>query len=71
MTAVPGKWTVDRHSGRDRDHVRVRLVTDDETKARAKFQRLKDELRQGEVRLWRPDGTEADSVWAPRLRSRW
>lgn len=66
-----GQWTVDRHSGRDNDPVRVKLATDDEAKARAKFQKLRIGLRQGEVCLWSPSGECIDRAWAPRLRSRW
>lgn len=66
-----GQWTVDRHSGRDSDPVRIKCATSDEGKARAVFQKIKAELRQGEVRLWGPDGIEIDNAWAPRLRSRW
>lgn len=65
-----GKWTVDRHSGRTGPH-RVLCETEDETKARARFKKAKDDMRQGEVRLFNPEGSQADFAWAPRCRTRW
>lgn len=63
-------WKVDRHSGRDHDVYRVKF-TGDETRARKRFAKIKEDLRQGEVRLWDADGNLIDSTWAPRLRTRW
>lgn len=63
-------WKVERHSGRDNAPRRViRYVS--ETFARRRFQKIKTDLRQGEVKLIDPDGNVVDSCWAPRLRTRW
>lgn len=62
-------WKVHRWSGRA-PHV-MRLVYEGTAeKARSKFKKLADNLRQGEVRLVYPSGT-VESVFAPRLRTRW
>ena len=63
-------WTVERHSGRSADHYRP-LFSGDEATARAKFDAVSKELRQGGVRLIRPDGHTEFIVNGPRLRSRW
>lgn len=64
-------WTVDRHSGRDQDERRVRKTGESEEAVRPTFDKIKRDLRQGEVRLLNPAGDVVDRAWAPRLRTRW
>jgi hypothetical protein len=63
-------WKVLRHSGRLSDHYRE-VFAGEETIARKKFEKIEKALRQGGVRLIRPDGHTEYIVNAPRLRTRW
>jgi len=63
------QWYVRRHSGRVGGHWRT-VVSGDETRARGVFAFIKQEMRQGSVRLFNGDD-EIDSATAPRLRTRW
>jgi hypothetical protein len=69
-TAMNAGWKVERHSGRLGDHYRE-VFAGEETIARAKFEKIEKALRQGGVRLIRPDGHTEYIVNAPRLRTRW
>jgi hypothetical protein len=62
-------WTVKRWSGRDSDLPGVRF-TGSEEKARAKYAKLYQGLRQGTVELIDSNGEVMDGAWAPRLRTR-
>lgn len=66
-----GYWRVLRFGGRVTDTWRTVLATDDEAKARKKYEALAAALRQGRIVLQRPDGTKAASGWGPTLRTRW
>jgi hypothetical protein len=63
-------WKVQRWSGRRSDGFRTAYEGEDAAKARAKFKKIGDALRQGEVRLVYPSGT-VESMFAPNLRTRW
>jgi hypothetical protein len=63
-------WMVTRHSGRSNGHWRS-VYTGPEEKAREKFAKIAKDLRQGGVRLHKPDGTIVKHVWGPTLRMRW
>jgi Domain of unknown function (DUF5348) len=64
------RWTVMRWSGRDCDAPRVRFVGTPD-KARAKYTKLHEVMRQGGVELIDADGKIVERAWAPRLRTRW
>jgi hypothetical protein len=66
-----GKWRVERHSGRGMDHWRLKLETIKAAEAKTRFDKIAEKLRQGGVRLIRPDGKTEFIVNAPRLRTRW
>ena len=70
-TARGEYWRVERHGGRRTDRWRVVAAYIREANGRWKFNELKAEMRQGGVRLYRPDGELADEVVAPALRTRW
>lgn len=65
-----GIWTVRRHSGRQRGRW-VPVFYGPEADARARYQALATELRQGTAKLVDPSGKVAEQCGAPRLRSRW
>lgn len=64
------RFYIDRHSGRRDGEFKNVLATDDEVKATVRYERLRQELRQGTVRLW-DNGEIILATSAPRLRSRW
>jgi hypothetical protein len=70
MTPGAG-WKVERHSGRKGVSDWRLLFHGDELKAREAFGKVEESLRQGGVRLIRPDGRTELIVNAPRLRTRW
>jgi hypothetical protein len=47
-------WTVERNGGRSIDHWRL-VYSGAEIKARVRFDQIRTEMRQGGVRLLRPD----------------
>jgi len=57
--------------GRPTAHWRKLLWTGDEVKARKRYQQLKTEVRQGEIRLMGSDGVELAYYSAPMARTRW
>jgi hypothetical protein len=63
-------YQVKRFSGRASDNYRTVFESDDEEKARAKFNSLVEKMRQGGVMLVKDEIT-IDEVKAPNLRSRW
>jgi len=63
-------YQVTRHSGRSGTEFRTVLDTDDEERARLKYEELSIALRHGSVRFVR-HGTIANCTSAPRLRTRW
>ena len=63
-------YSVDRHSGRSEGKYRVIVAEADETHARAMYEQIAEDLRQGAVRLLR-NGKPIAMTTAPRLRSRW
>lgn len=63
-------YQVKRFSGKASDNYRTVFETDDEEKARAKFNSIVEKLRQGGVMLVK-DETIVDEVKAPNLRNRW
>lgn len=63
-------YQVKRFSGRASDAYKTVLETKDEAKARAKYNKLAMEMRQGGVMLIR-DGIVLEEYRAPNLRSRW
>lgn len=65
-----GTWQVERDGGNSNHSLRV-IFAGSEELARAKFAKLKEALRQGEVRLTDPSGNVVDRCFAPRLRTRW
>ena len=70
-TAYDGKWCVWRHGGRRGDQWRRVRWDEHEAPCRRAYEKLRHDMRQGGVQLTAPDHTVAESVWAPRLRSRW
>ncbi len=68
-------WTVRRHSGRgsgpSREASWVERFKGPEDKARAKYAKISAAMRQGGVRLLRPDGTIDSERHEPRVRTRW
>lgn len=77
MTDAPGDpttppWTVERWGGQDHHKERV-LFSGTEAEARAEYERLrvKIDVRQGTLRLRRPDGVTEKVESGPRLRTRW
>jgi hypothetical protein len=67
-------WTVKRHSGNgspDDDGLWKERFAGEEDKAREKYAKIKEAMRQGGVRLIRPDGTIALEQHEPRLMKRW
>lgn len=66
-----GRWLVLRHSGRSGDPWRLKFWTGVEAEARARFDELAGELRQGGVALATPEGEIINITSAPRLRTRW
>lgn len=63
-------YVILRHGGRAADQWRE-VYRGPEARARARYTRLVEDLRQGGVKLIAPDGTLIDYKWAPRLRTRW
>lgn len=63
-------WTVQRHSGR-RDGTWREAARGPETRARARYASIREQLRQGGVRLVAPHGVTIESTGAPMLRTRW
>jgi hypothetical protein len=63
-------WTATRHGGRHVDTERT-LFSGDEATARRGYDREAARLRQGVVRLIRPDGSEVAVKMAYRNRTRW
>jgi hypothetical protein len=63
-------YQVKRYSGRAADAYRTVLETEDEEKARKRFDKLAKEMRQGGVMLVK-DEMVIDEVRAPNLRTRW
>ncbi len=63
-------WKVERNSGRIDGKYRT-VFTGIESTARVKFDEISKALRQGGVRLIRPDGRTEFIVNAPRVRTRW
>ncbi len=63
-------WRVERHGGQSAHRWRL-VFTGVEFAARDRFQQLAEALRQGGVRLIRPDGGIDGIVTAPRLRTKW
>lgn len=65
-------WVVRRWSGRTvDDDWRIVLATPDEGKARARYDALARDLRQGAVELLDPQGQRAGYLMAYRNRTRW
>ena len=64
-------WKVVRHGGRRTDRWRTVIETPDEKKARARYEKVALNLRQGRVVLVDPEGNIVQSCWAPTLRTRW
>jgi hypothetical protein len=68
-------WRVLRHSGRGSGSEEVagwkEKFAGPEDEARERYRKLQDAMRQGGVRLVKPDGTTDSERWAPRLRMRW
>jgi hypothetical protein len=60
------RWTVMRWSGRD-----SKVFSGSEDKARAKYAKLYQAMRQGAVELIDGEGKTMDRAWVPRLRTRW
>lgn len=73
--AAPGvAWRVLRHSGAGAPSdaaAWVERFAGREDKARERYGKLVKAMRQGGVRLVRPDGSVAIEVHEPRLRTRW
>lgn len=65
------KWVIERNSGRRIGSWRVVWSGTDETKARNQYEKRYAALRQGGLRLIRPDGHTEFIVTSPRLRTRW
>jgi hypothetical protein len=65
---IANPWIVDRHGGRYSDTYKVRAVGPDEASVRPVFDKIKRDLRQGEVRLLDPTGKIVDRCWAPCAR---
>jgi hypothetical protein len=63
-------WSVLRHGGRRTDHWRQTFHGTEEA-ARKWYAIDYKNMRQGGVRLVRPDGEIELNEWAPRVRSRW
>jgi hypothetical protein len=64
------RWTVMRWSGRDSNAPR-KVFSGSEDKARAKYAKLYQAMRQGAVELINGEGKTMDRAWAPGLRTRW
>jgi hypothetical protein len=64
------RWRVERWGGGSHHQRRV-VFAGDEATARAKWQQLHLELRQGTVDLIDPDGRMVERSKRPRLRTRW
>jgi hypothetical protein len=64
------KWMVRRWGGLNRYPHRVVFVGS-EHEARAKFDKLHRDMRQGTVELVDDEGKTVKRDWAPRLRTRW
>jgi hypothetical protein len=63
-------WRVERHGGASIHGWRT-MFEGPEATAREVFGKIETSLRQGGVRLIRPDGHTEFIVNAPRLRTRW
>jgi hypothetical protein len=63
-------YQVKRYSGRAVDSYRAVFESEDEEKARERFDKLVKEMRQGGVMLLR-DEFILEEVRAPNLRTRW
>jgi hypothetical protein len=63
-------WAVQRHGGRRTDFWRQTFHGTEEA-ARKWYAIDYKNMRQGGVRLVRPDGAIELDAWAPRVRSRW
>jgi hypothetical protein len=63
-------FEVKRHGGKSADIFRTLIKTDDENRARERFKKEKEVLRQGSVQLLH-NGQVLESASAPRLRSKW
>jgi hypothetical protein len=64
------QFKVIRFSGRYPHKPRT-VYEGDGITARSKFNKIKEDLRQGEVRLIYPSGKTIEVVTAPNLRSKW
>lgn len=64
-------WRIYRHGGHTGDAWRQVGAFADEDLARFEFDLESKAMRQGGVRLFRPNGTMAGATWAPKLRTRW
>lgn len=65
------QWIIERNSGRYGGHWRTVWSGLVEAKARVEFDKRHAAMRQGGLRLIRPDGHTEFIVTSPRLRTRW
>lgn len=63
-------WCVQRHGGRRNDRWRT-LFRGSEAEARAVYESVRADLRQGKVTLVDHVGADVAVTSAPRLRTRW
>jgi hypothetical protein len=75
-TPLQNYWTIYRWSGRNTDSPRIiwkihSEKPDAESKAKARFKKIAEAMRQGFVELRDPKCLRAGYRWAYRNRSRW
>lgn len=73
MSAVDGKWEVERHGGMTRGSGSKwrQIAAGTEAECQEVYENVRQGLRQGAVRMFNPNGEMVRQCSAPRLRSRW